>query len=183
MNNTNKESNSNTTKEWEDYQLLEETKKLRTAKSTLYVPKKDRYEDFESSAVIFIGFGIIGDVLVLLTALGINIPFFRGLSSQISMAIVFTIFLIIGIHSWLKAKKLKLQISAEEDTTNQINTWMKEHITKELLASAEDSSSPEEVNILNKLGYMHDLVSEQFPDADSDYLDMLIDNFYNDLYE
>ncbi|MDE7426032.1 MAG: hypothetical protein K2N51_20435 [Lachnospiraceae bacterium] len=183
MNNTNKESTSNTTKEWEDYQLLEETKKLRTGKSTLYVPKKDRYEDLESSAVIFTCFGIIGDVLVLLTALDIiNIPFFSGLSSQITMAFVFTAFLIIGIHSWFKAKTLKPQISTEEDTTSQINTWMKEHITKEILSSVEDSSSPEEVNILSKLSYMHDLVSGQFPEADSDYLDLLIDNFYNDLY-
>lgn len=180
---SNNKSTSHTTEEWEDYQLLEETKKLRTGKSTLYVPKKNKYEDLESTAVIFSIFGIIGDALVALTALEIvDIPFFRGLSSQISMTILFTIFLIIGIHSWLKAKTLKPQISAEEDTTSQINAWMKEHITKEILSSMEDSSSPEEINILNKLSYMHDLVSKQFPDANSDYLDMLIDNFYNDLY-
>ncbi|MCI8408258.1 MAG: hypothetical protein HFJ09_03165 [Lachnospiraceae bacterium] len=180
---SNNESTSHTTEEWENYQLLEETKKLRTGKSTLYVPKKNRYEDLESTAVIFSVFGIIGDVLVVLTALEIiNIPFFRGLSSQISMAILFTIFLFIGIHSWFKAKTLKPQISAEEDTTSQINTWMKEQITKEILSTVEDSSSPEEINILNKLSYMHELVSKQFPDADSDYLDLLIENFYNDLY-
>lgn len=183
MNTTsNKEPDSNA-KEWEEYQLLEETKKLRTGKSTLYVPKKDKYEDFESSAVIFTAFGIIGDILVVLTALNIvNIPFFKGISSQIIMTIMFTVFLIIGISSWVKAKKIKSEIGAEEDTTNQINAWMKEHITKALLASVESASVAEEINILNKLNYMHELVSEQFPDADTDYLDLLIDNFYNDLY-
>lgn len=180
---SNQESTLDTTKEWEDYQLLEETKKLRTGKSTLYVPKKNKYEDLESTAVIFSIFGIAGDALVLLTALEIvNIPFFRGLSSQISMSVLFTVFLYIGIHSWFKAKKLKPQISTEEDTTTQINAWMKENFTKELLASVEDADSPEEINILTKLSYMHDLVSEEFPDADSDYLDLLIDDFYNDLY-
>lgn len=183
----NKETTSiprSTTKEWEEYQLLEETKKLRTAKSTLYVPKKDKYEDFESSAVIFCLFGIIGDILVLLSALDIlNIPFFSVVSSQITMSILFTVFLIIGISSWFKAKKIKSEIGEEENITNQINSWMEEHITKEILASVEDSSIPDEINILNKLNYIHDMVSEQFSDADADYLDLLIDNFYNKLYE
>ena len=49
----------------QDYQLLEETKKLRTAKSTLYVSKKDRWEDASSTAYIFSLFGIIGDILEL----------------------------------------------------------------------------------------------------------------------
>ena len=64
----------------QDYQLLEETKKLRTAKSTLYVSKKDRWEDASSTAYIFSLFGIIGDILTILSLLGIiSLPFASSL--------------------------------------------------------------------------------------------------------
>ena len=48
----NQEKQSISNNDWNNYELLEETKKLRTAKSTLYVPKKDRYEDSKSTAII-----------------------------------------------------------------------------------------------------------------------------------
>lgn len=177
-------SSSQKEKDWEDYQLLEETKKLRTAKSSLYVPKKDKYEDHISTAIIFCGFGGIGDSLVALNIFHIlDIPFFRGLSSQITMFLLFTAFVVIGFVSWRKAGKLKSEIGTEEDTTTRINNWMKEHITKEALSSTEDSSASEEINILNKLNYIQDMVQKEFPEIDGDYRDLLVDNFYNSLYE
>lgn len=171
-------------KDWEDYQLLEETKKLRNAKSTLYVSKKDKYEDYESSAVIFTFFGLIGDILVVLSFFNIiNIPFFSGISSQIMMSVMFTAFFVIGIFSRIKAKKIKQEIGTEENSTEAINNWLQEECTKEILDALDDANIADEINILNKLNYMHELALNNYPNEDPDYLDMLIDKHYSNLYE
>ena len=110
MSDKNKE-NSDSSTNWKDYELLEETKKLRTAKSTLYVPKKDRYEDASSSAFIFTIFGVVGDVVVILTILGIlHLPIANNIISQIAMIGLFSFFLFVGITSWKKARFLKTEL-------------------------------------------------------------------------
>lgn len=167
-----------------DYELLEKTKKLRTAKSTLYIRKKDRYEDLGSSAVIFIGFGFMGDVLALLSMLGIlSFPFASSLYSQIVMLILFTIFLIVGIVSWKKAKSIKAEIDDEENITVKITAWMMEHITKETLDSIHDDSVSEEINVLNALNYIKEVTLEQFPDIEPDYIELLAEDHYNSICE
>ena len=165
-------------------ELLEETKKLRTAKSTLYIKKKDRYEDLGSSAVIFIGFGIVGDLLALFALLDIiTFPFVSSLYSQIVMLILFTIFLIVGITSWKKAKKLKSEIDSEEDITTKINAWMIKHITKDNLDAIHDEEVSAEINVLNDLNYIKEITLEEFPDIEPDYIELLAEEHYNNIYE
>lgn len=183
------EENKNQTQEQQfakdklnDLELLEETKKLRTAKSTLYIKKKDRYEDLGSSAVIFIGFGFAGDLLALLSMLGIiSFPLASTLYSQIVMLILFTIFLIVGITSWKKAKKLKTEIDTEEDVTTKINAWMIKHITKDTLDAIHDDEVSEEINVLNDLNYIKEITLEEFPDIEPDYIELLAEDHYNNI--
>ncbi len=168
----------------QDYQLLEETKKLRTAKSTLYVSKKDRWEDASSTAYIFSLFGIIGDILTLLSLLGIvSLPFASSLLSQIFMLILFTVFLIIGINSWRKATILKSEIGEEEDTTEQVNSWLETQIPKNVLDEISDSSVSEEIDYFNKLNYLKEQLQHQFPNIDIDYLDALADAYLTKLLD
>ncbi|MBQ3599851.1 MAG: hypothetical protein II992_01440 [Lachnospiraceae bacterium] len=170
--------------ELSDFELLEKTKALRNAKSTIYVPKKERYEDLGSSAIIFTGFGAVGDMLVILSVLDIiSIPFLSQVTSQITFFVMCTIFLIIGIQSWYKAKKLKYELGEEEDITDQINNWMKENITSQLLSTVEDKSVSSEINDLNKLNYISELTLSNFPDVEADYIDLLSEKFYNTFYE
>lgn len=165
-----------------DLELLEKTKKLRTAKSTLYVKKKDRYEDLGSSAVIFIGFGIVGDLLALLSMFGIvRFPLANNLYSQIMMLILFTVFLIGGIISWKKAMKLKTEIDTEEDITTKINAWMITHITKNTLDAIHDDEVSEEINVLNDLNYIKEATLEEFPDIEPDYIELLAEEHYDNI--
>lgn len=178
------ETNSASSKEWSNYELLEETKKLRTAKSTLYVPKKDRYEDANSTAIIFCIFGVLGDIVAILSALDIlHLPIANNIVSQIAMIALFTFFLWIGISSAIKAKKLKSELGEEEDDTNTINAWLEEHITKEMLNEICDQSQAEEINYLHKLEYVKEQLTTEFPDADDEYLDLLCDQFVSKHYD
>lgn len=179
-----KETKSASNKDWSNYELLEETKKLRTAKSTLYVPKKDRYEDANSTAIIFCIFGVLGDIVAVLSALGIlHLPIANNIVSQIAMIALFTFFLWIGISSALKAKKLKSELDEEEDDTNTINTWLEEHISQEMLDGLCDQSQADEINYLHKLEYVKEQLTTEFPDADDEYLDLLTDQYVSKKYE
>lgn len=183
MSETNKD-NLDSQKNWKDYELLEETKKLRTAKSTLYVPKKDRYEDANSSAFIFTLFGVVGDVVVILTMLGIlNLPIANNIISQIAMIGLFTFFLFVGITSWKKAQSLKNELEDEENDTNAINTWLEEHLTLDALSSIKDPSQAEEINYLHQLDYIKEQLNEQFPNLNEEYLELLADNHLSKLYD
>lgn len=94
-----------------------------------------------------------------------------------------TIFLIIGIQSWYKAKKLKYELDEEEDITSKINNWMQENITSQLLSTVEDKNVSSEINDLNKLNYISELTLSNFPDIEPDYIDLLAEKFYNTFYE
>lgn len=180
----NQEKQSISNNDWNNYELLEETKKLRTAKSTLYVPKKDRYEDSKSTAIIFCIFGVLGDAVAILSALGIlHLPIANNIVSQIAMIALFTFFLGIGISSAFKAEKLKSELGEEEDDTNTINSWLEQHITKEMLDEICDKSQAEEINYLHKLEYIKEQLTTEFPDADDEYLDLLTDQFLTKQYD
>ena len=180
----NKKQTGTTSSNEQDYQLLEETKKLRTAKSTLYVSKKNRWEDASSTAYIFVLFGCIGDIIIVLSMLGIlSLPIASTRFNQIIMLLLFTVFLMIGISSWKKAIILKSKIGEEEDTTKQINAWLEENMTKTTLDTISDTSVPEEIDYLNKLNYLKENLQQQFPDADIDYLDALADTYLTNMLD
>lgn len=171
-------------KDLKNYELLEETKKLRTAKSTLYVPKKERYEDAKSTAVVFCIFGVLGDVVATLSALDIlHLPIANNIVSQVAMIALFTFFLWIGVSSAFKAQKLQSELGTEECDTNTINAWLNEHITKELLDELCNNSQSEEINYLHKLEYIKEQLTNTFPDADDEFLDLLSDEFLTKQYD
>lgn len=168
----------------DEYQLLQDTKNLRNAKSTLYVPKKQRYEDASSTAVIFCGFGILGDAIAILSFFHIlNLPIAANTFSQVTMFMMFTIFFIIGVNAWHKASQLKGQLDQEDDDNAAINQWLKENIVTEQLDQVVDASEADEVNYLHKLDYLKEQLAFQFPNADTEFLELLADQFLTQTYE
>lgn len=168
----------------EDYKLLQETKNLRTAKSTVYVSKKTQYEDAGSSALVLGVMGGIGFLLALLSLLKIiSIPFMSTTYSQVTMLILFTIFLVLGFHSWTKAKSVQSLISDEEAASDNISTWLKENVTSEKLEELEDSSVSSEINYLTKLDYLNQVVQQQFPSCNQEQIEFLVDEFLNSFFE
>ena len=167
-----------------DYNLLEETKKLRTAKSTVFVSKKNQYEDAQSTAVVFSIFGIVGDLFALLGLLDIyTLPFMATTYSQCSMMLLFTIFLIIGIVSWRKSKRLKEMIGTEEENDQAISSWLKETYTLEDLSSLCDENVADEINFLNQLDFLKNEAKKQFHDCPEDQIEHIAEDFLNELLD
>lgn len=150
---------------------------LRTESSTVYVKKKDKYNDLKFSGISFIVFGILGGGLLIANLIGI-INIFNQFSSFI-MALVFIIFIGIGISSLIRAGKLKSIVSEEEKVTNEVLDWMEENITDEHIASLINKDLSEEDNYFQVHGVLCEELSGQFTFLNKGYVEQLMDDRYN----
>lgn len=150
---------------------------LRTESSTVYVKKKDKYNDLKFSGISFIVFGILGGGLLIANVIGL-INIFNQFSSFI-MALVFIIFIGIGISSLIRAGKLKSIVSEEEKVTNEVLDWMEENITDEHIASLIDEDLSEEDNYFQVHGILCEELSGQFTFLNKGYVEQLMDDRYN----
>lgn len=154
---------------------------LRTEASSVYVKKKDKYTDLKFSGISFIVFGILGFGLLALNVLDI-INLFNKFSTLI-MALVFVIFIGVGVTSLLRARRLKNIVSEEEKTTDRVLDWVDKNITDERIAALFDAELSEEDNYFQVHSELCRIVSEEFPLFSKSYIDQLMDERYNDYCE
>lgn len=165
-------------KEEEANKMLSE---LRTESSSVYVKKKDKYADLKFSGISFVVFAILGFGLLALNVFG-YINMFNKFSMLI-MTAVFVIFLLVGITSLLRAKKMKGIVSQEEKVSDDVMDWIEEHITDEYIETQLDPNKSEEDNYFELHAALCRRVAEQFPLFNPDYIDQLIDDRYNEFCE
>ncbi len=151
-------------------------------KTQTYVKKEEQYKDLKSSAFSFIVISIIGILLLSINAMGI-ISVFNGTLTYIVMGGMFLVFLYIGINSFIKANKVKGQISGENQETDAINSWLSENITKESLNELVNPNDGEEVQFMQKIERMKELILNQFGELDDLYLDHIVEEYYNNHFE
>lgn len=154
---------------------------LRTEQSSVYVKKKDKYDDLLFSGLSFIIFSVIGGVVLLLNQIGI-FSFFN-LYSTVVMGVVFIIFLGIGITSLVRARKTKALVTQEHELSDEVITWIEENITNDLISSYYNPEDSEENNYFTVHSRLCDIVSENFPFFPKEYIDELMDERYNTFCE
>lgn len=154
---------------------------LRTEASSVYVKKKDKYADLKFSGISFLIFGMIGIGVVIANQLKM-ISFFNEFS-MIIMAVVFVVFVGVGIASLIRARKLKNIVSEEERVTKEVMAWIDTNINDELIGTLIDSSLSEEDNYFSAHEKLCDMLIEQFPLFSRAYADQLMDERYNDYCE
>lgn len=76
-----------------------------------------------------------------------------------------------------RSKALEGEIARENARTEEILGWLNEHATPERLAEADDPESGTEENDLNRFTLVKELISDQFPGLDENYIDHLADRF------
>ena len=151
---------------------------LRTEASTVYVNKKDKYADLKFSGLSFIFFAFAGYVLILVNAAGV-FHIFNTYSMAI-LAVVFTLFLGIGISSFRKAAKIKGLVSEEENIVEKVQAYIDEHFTDEYLASLDNDTLSQEENFFHLIGILKKELAEQFPLFSKGYIDQLVDDKYGE---
>lgn len=148
--------------------------------STIYVDAKARYQEYKSSGIMFLIFAALFLVFGILNITGV----ITIMASTPSLIIVFGAvigFAYVGISSLMKVSSLKEEASTEEQTTDIIMDYLKENFTKENLLANVNEEVNGELLYFQLMETMKDAVSAQFPEADENYLDALLEEYYNSL--
>lgn len=154
--------------------------------STLYVDAKARYQEYRSSGIMFLAFAAFFLVFGILNIAGI----ISLMASTISLVLIFAIaaaFAYIGIFSLRKVSSLKEEASVEENTTEDILAYLKSEFPKEALEkiTKDNWNTGEELSgeelYFARMAEMKNYVMSEYPDKDENYLDALLEDYYNSL--
>lgn len=157
-----------------------------------------RYDDYRTSGSTFTVLGCLGIIFGILSLIGV-IPFFNSAYSSAVLLIVFGIFLILGIFSYVKAGKLKAAALEEKEITEKANLWLEQTVTEDILTKldtvtknliAEEETDDDEIIgrtdellYLNRIDFLRELLLREFPDLTPSFAEQLVEEFYNKKFE
>lgn len=144
-----------------------------------FVKMSDRYKDILFSGVTFIIFGVIGFVYLVLCKKGIIPMSYTDFVLYVLVG-MFAIFLVIGVVSIIKSLGLKKKIPEEEKRMEEINVWLQEHITAEVLEDWKDTSVSDMENDLILSAHVCTALMKEFPEENASFLSFMADTFYED---
>lgn len=135
----------------------------------IYINEKERYNDVKSTGYSFTIISVIGFILLILmwtNTLPINIDITNKIMTSVVMGILFTIFLIIGIKSFISLKKIQESADNQEKTNSNIITWFFDNID-----TAFDTASEE--NYFETYNTISEILTSQFPTLSEEELDYI----------
>lgn len=154
-----------------------------------YMDSEARAEDNRSSAWTLLIVGGVGLVVLVLGFLGI-IPLPIGGSTKFMfygvLGVLFIVFFISGIISFKKVKVYKTAASTEKSNKQQIIDWLKENEFAEKITDAatkETDELPEEELYFKRFDMLKMVVFRQFQDMGLQFLDGIMDELYDTLFE
>lgn len=157
--------------------IEEDPEDLLYSSSGTYTSKSEEYRDMKFSGITFVIFGILGLVYLLLCKMDI-IPIEYNIVVFIAIAMLFTVFLIMGVVSFVKSGKIKLQIPEEEVRTEEIMKWMEENLTQKVVDDWKDAEVTEMENDLLVTSHIRAVLVKKYPEQDVAYLEYLADQFF-----
>ena len=167
--------------EIEEEKASQEFSELRSEASTVYVKKKDKYADLRFSGFSFIGFGVIGVIILVLNILHVINLF--NTYSLIVMGVVFLVFFIIGFASLHRAKLVKSSVAVEDEFTETLNEWVKEHLGDDLIDEWYDENKEDQENYFEIQEKMVSMMQEEFPNIHPSYIEEIAEERYNSYLE
>lgn len=129
----------------------------------IYVSEKERFKDVQSSAYSFTIMGIIGYALLILLwldKLPVNMDIPNKIMTSVVMGVLFSVFFLVGIKSFLSLSTIKNNASRQENTETDIIDWFFEN-NKELVSSFNFDSSSEE-NYFDMYNSISDILTRHF---------------------
>lgn len=147
--------------------------------SKTYTKKADEYKDTRTSGITFIIFGLIGIAYLILCKLEI-LPLTYNNIVFVILLCMFAFFIAGGFVSVIKSGKIKAQIAEEEALTKEIKLWLDENITGSLARSWKDENVTDEENELIVIDKIGEMLSGNYTQLDTSYLEMVADEYYNE---
>lgn len=151
-----------------------------------YVRPEERYNDTRSSGYMLTVIGALGIILLVLVALDIIPlsldPFMKYIFFAV-LGVLFLIFFILGINSLKKSGEYKALIDKEKREAEELLTWLASGEQKERIDACHSGEiSPEEA-YFECQELMRRLLLEKVPDIREDFLNYIIEQAYNQMYE
>lgn len=167
-------------KEQNDSEEQPKEKKSRFQAANLHLSAKERYQEYRSSGIMLLVFSALIIVFAVLNFLGV-VNIMASTPSLIVLGIAAVIFIYLGISSLMSTGKLLEEADVEEQTTETILTFLKENFPKEVLENIREDDMSDEILYFNQLAAMREALENQYPDADENYIDAILDDYYNSL--
>lgn len=152
---------------------------LDDKKSKVFEKRSQRYQNTKDSAMALFIVGGAG-VLVLVLSYFKVIPFSISTLSFSAAAALCSLFLIFGVISLIKSCRLKSEAEEEEVFTNALCSWLKQNVDTSIV-DIEEGSSEADIYFL-RCKRAKELILENFPNTDEDYIDMVLDENYDSLF-
>ncbi len=166
------------TENTEDIQLKE--------RSHVYIHHSERHQELLSSAYSLLIVGIIGLLAVLLSVLNIiSLPFpeTTNLMMEITIGVLCLIFVIVGLHCLKSAHSVKQLAKEEDKLTSEITQWFKKSFDNFVIDTDIEETLPEEIKYFKRCEAMKQIIKHSYGELDEGYLDRLIEELYQYLYE
>lgn len=180
--------------ESETYELQEDQtedssiqKEVLKSESGLYEKSTVKAKEYESTAYLLIILGFVGMVVMLLGYLDyLSLPFSN--LSYIALGLFFLLFLLFGIQSLSSSKRLKEKGTTEERLEEELKNYLKTEYNKDYLDekvknSLGEHEASEEILYFKRIEIMKEDVLLQYPAMDESFLDAILDEHYQELYE
>ena len=155
---------------------------LLHAQGTTYTKKSQKLEDARSSSWLFIVFGIVGLLLILVVWLDIiplGMALYMRVLYTVVLGVLFVVFILVGIYYTRRIKTLRRESGREERQTKEIVTYITENYPLDAfdrMISADTLSM--EQRYFERYEKIAALIREHFEIQDEAYLDYLIEKIY-----
>jgi hypothetical protein len=178
---------------------------LGRERPVVYQDSATKAEESRSSAIALLGVGIVGFVFTILLFFNL-IPVFHFTGSSryfVSgvMGAMFVLFIVMGVISMKSVKTLREKADKEHSLEQELKKWCAENLSAKRIDEAMQESDAENAAVSNtaddagemdtrdevlyfkRAEKIKQLISAQFVNLDSAFLDHFSDEIYNSLYE
>ncbi len=138
--------------------------------------------------IIVGGLGFIGDIVFFLLN-PMNMPMFNRYLSCGVMGALFVLFFVMGILS-VRTYKIFSEKAKEENTmVTTVKNWCESELTKDVIEEGVRFTDEEESNFsgegtmyFKRCEYIKERIRRQYVNIDEGLMDVLVDEFYTNLY-
>lgn len=145
-----------------------------------YIEPEKRYEDQQSTGVVFSGMGAVGTIGAILCIMDIiKLPF--GDFQEWILLLMFAACFFFGIGSLIHASKIKQTISSENAKVADMRQWIAEN--RSSFCTEETLDLPSNEAYFQREEEIRNAILAKFPEIDESLLDIFVEETYQALYE
>lgn len=152
----------------------------------IYESHEEKYKDNLSSAITFFVCGAIGLIILVLNYFEIIKLFSKQSSTfillNVVLALLFIAFIAIGYWSLAYSKQIKSSVSEEIKAKKEIIEWLNSNITETDIEASYDNDIAEEMKYFNRADYIKSSINEKFPEANTNLVESITDEYIEQLF-